>query len=112
MGEYYRDVDHMFEIYGHFLERILTHERIGPKMSSANIIVKFIYTDPDCEITIDLRNTPERSGASLAVRVRLLQPMTRCLARRRQRQTGSATAIAGCFPALDRCSANVAPARR
>ncbi len=63
MGQYYRDADHLYEIYGHFLERVLTHERIGPKMSSAKIIVKFIYTDPDCEITIDLKNPPARAGS-------------------------------------------------
>ena len=58
MGQYYRDVDHLFEIYGYFLNRILTHEKIGPKMAKAGIIIKFIYTDPDCEITIDLKNPP------------------------------------------------------
>jgi hypothetical protein len=52
----------MFEIYGHFLDRILTHEKIGPKMSRANIIIQFIYTDPDCEITIDLKSPPAKSG--------------------------------------------------
>jgi hypothetical protein len=58
MSQYYRDVDHLFEIYGYFLNRILTHEKIGPKMAQAGIIIKFIYTDPDCEITIDLKNPP------------------------------------------------------
>ena len=58
MGQYYRDVDHLFEIYGYFLNRILTHDKIGPKMAKAGIIIKFIYTDPDCEITIDLKNPP------------------------------------------------------
>jgi len=62
MGQYYRDVDHLFEIYGYFLERILTHEKIGPKMAKAGIIIKFIYTDPDCEITIDLKNPPSKPG--------------------------------------------------
>jgi hypothetical protein len=62
MGQYYRDVEHMFEIYGHFLDRVLGHAQVGPKMARAGIIVKFIYTDPDCEITIDLKNPPERAG--------------------------------------------------
>jgi hypothetical protein len=62
VGQYYRDVEHMFEIYGHFLDRILTHEKIGPKMSRANIIIQFIYTDPDCEITIDLKSPPAKAG--------------------------------------------------
>ena len=31
-------------------------------MSGAGIIIKFIYTDPDCEITIDLKNPPTEEG--------------------------------------------------
>ncbi len=56
MSEYYRDADHLFEIYGYFLDKVLSHEKIGPKMAKSGIIIKFIYTDPDCEITIDLKN--------------------------------------------------------
>ena len=62
MGRYYRDADHLYEIYGYFMERILKDPKIGPKMSKAGIIIKFIYTDPDCEITIDLKNKPEKEG--------------------------------------------------
>ena len=62
MGRYYRDKEHLFEIYGYFLNRILTDEKIGPKMSKAGIIIKFIYTDPDCEITIDLKHPPVKPG--------------------------------------------------
>ncbi len=58
MSQYYRDVDHIYEIYGYFLNRVLTHDKIGPKMAKAKIIIKFIYTEPDCEITIDLKNPP------------------------------------------------------
>lgn len=56
MSEYYRDADHLYEIYGYFLNRVLTDDKIGPKMSKAGIIIKFIYTDPDAEITIDLKS--------------------------------------------------------
>ncbi len=59
MSEYYRDADHLFEIYGYFLDKVLKHEKIGPKMAKSGIIIKFIYTDPDCEITIDLKNPPK-----------------------------------------------------
>jgi hypothetical protein len=31
-------------------------------MAKAGIIIKFIYTDPDSEITIDLKNPPAKSG--------------------------------------------------
>ena len=62
MGIYYRDANHLYEIYGYFLDKILRDEKIGPKMSKAGIIIKFIYTDPDCEITIDLKNPPSKAG--------------------------------------------------
>ncbi len=63
MGEYYRDAEHVYEIYGYFLNKVLCHEKIGPKMAKAGIIIKFIYTDPDCEVTIDLKNKPEKEGS-------------------------------------------------
>ncbi len=62
MGKYYKDVDDLYKIYGYFLDRILKDEKIGPKMAKAGIIIKFIYTDPDCEITIDLKNPPKKPG--------------------------------------------------
>ncbi len=62
MSEYYRDSDHLYEIYDSFLTSVLQDEKIGPKMAKANIIIKFIYTDPDCEILIDLKSPPEKEG--------------------------------------------------
>jgi hypothetical protein len=62
VGQYYRDVEELFKIYGAFLDRVLRDEKIGPKMAKAGIVIKFIYTDPDCEITIDLKNPPTQPG--------------------------------------------------
>jgi len=62
MGEYYKDADQLFEIYGYFLDRVLKDEKIGGRMAKAAVVVKFIYTDPDCEITIDLKNPPAKAG--------------------------------------------------
>jgi len=62
MSEYYRDKEHLYEIYNYFLDQVLQDDRIGPKMAKANIIIKFIYTDPDSEITIDLKNPPQKEG--------------------------------------------------
>ena len=62
MGRYYRDADQLYEIYGTFMKRILKDPKIGPKMAKAGIIIKFIYTDPDAEVTIDLK-TPPAQGA-------------------------------------------------
>lgn len=62
MSEYYRDAEHLLEIYGYFLNNVLRDEKIGPKMAKSGIIIKFIYTEPDCEITIDLKNPPKEDG--------------------------------------------------
>ena len=62
MGHYYKDSKELYDIYGHLMERLLTDEKIGPKFGSAGIIIKFIYTDPDAEITIDLKNPPSKPG--------------------------------------------------
>ncbi|MHB8085141.1 MAG: hypothetical protein ACYDHZ_04915 [Dehalococcoidia bacterium] len=62
MGQYYKDSKELYDIYGHLMERLLTDEKIGPKFGSAGIIIKFIYTDPDAEITIDLKNPPSKPG--------------------------------------------------
>ncbi|NLA26863.1 MAG: hypothetical protein GX878_05650 [Firmicutes bacterium] len=62
MSKYYRDAEQLYEIYGYYMDRVLQDERIGKKMSKAGIIIKFIYTNPDAEITIDLKNKPEKEG--------------------------------------------------
>lgn len=62
MSEYYRDAEHLYEIYGVFMEKVLTDPKIAPKLAKSNIIIKFIYTDPDTEIIIDLKNKPEKQG--------------------------------------------------
>ena len=40
MGTYYRDAQHLYEIYGYFMERVLSDEKIGPKMAKAGIIIR------------------------------------------------------------------------
>jgi hypothetical protein len=62
MSKYYRDAEHLYEIYNYFLGRVLQDEKIGPKMARAGIVMRFIYTDPDTEVTIDLKNPPKEPG--------------------------------------------------
>ena len=62
MSQYYTDIDQLYEIYGNFMDKVLTDPKTGPKMGKAGIVIKFIYTDPDGEITIDLKNPPTKPG--------------------------------------------------
>ena len=65
MSQYYKDADDLYKIYGYFLDRVLKDDKIGAKMSKAGIIIKFMYTDPDAEITIDLKNPPAKPGYAI-----------------------------------------------
>ena len=58
MSVYYQNIEHLYEIYGYFLNRVMRNDKIGPQMRKAGIIIKFIYTDPEGEITLDLKNDP------------------------------------------------------
>ena len=62
MSQYYKDAEDLYKIYGYFLDRVLKDDKIGAKMRKAGIIIKFMYTDPDAEITIDLKNPPTKPG--------------------------------------------------
>ena len=62
MSKYYKDAEQVLEIYGYFLDKALQDPKVGPKMAKSGIIIKFIYTDPDCELTIDLKNPPAKEG--------------------------------------------------
>ncbi|TAL36211.1 MAG: hypothetical protein EPN93_08890 [Spirochaetes bacterium] len=62
MGKYYKDAEDLYKIYGYFLNRVLSDEKIGTKMAKSGIIIRFFYTDPDAEITIDLKNPPAKPG--------------------------------------------------
>jgi hypothetical protein len=64
MGEYYKDSEELYKIYGYFMKAILTDPKVGPKVAQSKLIIKWIYTDPDAEITIDLRNPPKEEGWS------------------------------------------------
>lgn len=62
MGKYYESAEQLYEIYSYFMDKVLTDEKIGPRIAKAGIIIKFIYYDPDAEITIDLKNPPAKEG--------------------------------------------------
>ena len=62
MGKFYRDANHLFEIHGAFWDRLLRDEKIGARMAAHKLIFKLLYNDPDCEITLDLKNPPTKPG--------------------------------------------------
>ena len=52
----FKDAQELENVFTHFIKEVLTHPLIGPKLGRSKMIVQFQYTDPDGQITIDLRN--------------------------------------------------------
>jgi len=62
MGQYFKDAAQMYECFGELFKRASLDPQIGKRLSQAGIIVRFEYTDPEGEITIDLKNPPREEG--------------------------------------------------
>ena len=52
------------EIYGAFMNEILAHPIIGPKLGRSGIVVQFQYSNPDVLITVNFKEKPVDSKLS------------------------------------------------
>jgi 2-oxoisovalerate dehydrogenase E1 component len=55
---YFRDTDHLYEVLGALFTRMRDEEAIAEKLLEGDLIVRFIYTDPDGQATVDLTKEP------------------------------------------------------
>ena len=55
---YFRDMDHLYQVLGAFFTRMRHEEAITEKLLEGNLIIRFIYTDPDGQATVDLTKEP------------------------------------------------------
>jgi len=54
----FKDKEEFIQIYDTFLKEVLSHPLIGPKLARSQMIIQFQYTDPDCMITINFKESP------------------------------------------------------
>jgi hypothetical protein len=47
MGEYFKDKDQMYKCFGTLLEKMRFDERTGGRVAKSDLVIRFIWTDPD-----------------------------------------------------------------
>jgi hypothetical protein len=55
---YFRDTDHLYEVLGALFARMRDEEAITEKLLRGDLIIRFIYTEPDGQATVDLTKEP------------------------------------------------------
>jgi len=55
---YFRDTDHLYEVLGALFTRMRNEKAIAEKLLEGNLIIRFVYTDPDGQATVDLTKEP------------------------------------------------------
>jgi 2-oxoisovalerate dehydrogenase E1 component len=55
---YFGDTDHLYQVLGALFARMRDEEAIAEKLLEGNLIVRFTYTDPDGQATVDLTKAP------------------------------------------------------
>ena len=59
---YYDSIEKMYEVYGKFLEKIISDPSIGSKLQKSKVKIRFNYTDPDGTIFLNFADPPEQEG--------------------------------------------------
>lgn len=52
----FRDEQQVYECIGEFIRQVSKDEVVGPNIKCCGLIIKYQFTNPPCEITIDARN--------------------------------------------------------
>ncbi len=56
----FRDTDHLYRVLHFFFARLMDREDVAAALHAANFVLRFRYTDPEGQVTIDLRELPIR----------------------------------------------------
>lgn len=55
---YFKDTQELYDCLGTLFTRVSRDSDLGPKIAGSGLIVRFVYTDPDGQITTDTRARP------------------------------------------------------
>jgi hypothetical protein len=55
---YFRDTDHLCEVLGALFTRLRDEEAIAAKLLEGNLVIRFVFTEPDGQATVDLTKEP------------------------------------------------------
>ena len=54
----YNDAAQLYDVLGALFTRLKDDPQIGPAVAKSGLVIRFKYTDPDSEITIDASKSP------------------------------------------------------
>ena len=55
----FKDAREFEMVFDAFIKEVLAHPLIGPKLARSKMVIRFQYTDPDAQITIDFKDSPQ-----------------------------------------------------
>ncbi len=55
---FFRDADHLYRVFGALFERVRDDPQLSQTLLQSQMVVRFLFTDPQAQITVDLRQTP------------------------------------------------------
>jgi hypothetical protein len=56
----FKDAAEVYDILGELFTKLKDDPQIGPAVAKSGLVIRFKYTEPDSEITIDAASTPPR----------------------------------------------------
>lgn len=63
----FQNSEQFYDCVGALMERAKVDPEIGPKIAKSNIVIRFIYSDPDAITTVNAKGTPSQPGAYVDV---------------------------------------------
>jgi len=54
----FRDTAHLYEVLGAFFERVAGRQEVAAGLLAGGFVLRFRYTDPEGQVTVDLRDAP------------------------------------------------------
>ncbi|HLF89538.1 MAG TPA: SCP2 sterol-binding domain-containing protein [Anaerolineales bacterium] len=62
----FKDANHYYQTVGELMNRASRDPDVGPKIGKSNIVIRFIYHNPEAITTIDAKDKPE-PGSFVAI---------------------------------------------
>lgn len=63
----FQDADQFYDCVGALMDRAKSDPNVGPKIAKSGLVIRFKYSDPDAQTTIDARGKPSQSGSYINV---------------------------------------------
>jgi len=59
----FRDADHLYEVFDRVLKDLLSDPDLGPKLAKSNMIIRWVYHEPDATVTFNFKDAPREGYA-------------------------------------------------